>query len=419
MASIKLRKKQPRRTLEDIFAGPDEFGLLNVTPKTKILYKIEEIRFEEISTFIDKYGREPSATGNILEKGLARRLASFRINTELCKDLQFIDRYSLLMQDKSEEKHKKFELSNLSQENSNNTENSVSCLDDIFNSTTFISLNNGDSSIFEINHVKTIAERSSPDEIAQRKFCTDFYLFKSLFIDTLKKIHDGKVDVIPFSRGYQIEEGDMFIYSGNLVLVDEIGEYQVDERGRYNPRLRVIFDNGTESNLLLRSLSSGLYKDPHGRRIINDANSVVNKFNNINHKDKRSGQIYFVTSLSENPILKAVPNLLKIGYTEQTVEDRTKDSEKDKTFLEGPVRILSAFDCYNLNPRKFETLVHGVLQAQRLQLTLIGKDGKDYHPKEWFSVELETAKQVVQRIIDGSIVNYRMNNITGKLVSKK
>lgn len=420
MASIKLRGKQPRRTLDDIFAGPDEFGLLTVKPKTKTLGRIEEGRFEEINVFIEKNGREPSSDGDLPEKGLARRLASFRGNRELCEGLQSMDRHSLLKVSDMQEEDE-FELLSLPEEMAPDIEidHTHSSLEDILNSATFASLNSGDSSIFEMAHVKPTDERNSPDEIAQRKSCVDFYQFESLFRDTLKQIQDGTVHVIPFSREYQVEEGDMFIYSGSLVLVDEIGEYQEDEVGRYNPRLRVIYDNGTESNLLLRSLSRGLYKDSHGRRIVRDADSVIDKFNNVSHKDKRAGEIYFVTSLSDNPVLKAVPDLLKIGYTEQTVEERTRNAEKDTTFLEAPVRILGAFECYNLNPHKFETLVHGVLHAQRLQMTLTGKDGKTYHPKEWFSVDLETAKQVVQRIVDGSIVNYRMNNTTGKLVSKR
>lgn len=419
MASIKLRGTQPRRILDDIFAGPDEFGLLNVKSKAKSLGRIEEGRFEEINVFIDQNGREPNSDGDLSEKGLARRLASFRASKELCEALHVMDRHSLLQFEYRYEEAD-FELQRVAEESATyEIDQSATSIDDILNSSTFASLNNGDSSIYEMVHVKPIVERNAPDEVAQRKTCADFYHFESLFRNTLQQIRDGAVDVIPFSREYQIEVGDMFIYSGSVVLVDEIGEYQEDEGGRYNPRLRVIYDNGTESNLLLRSLGRGLYKDPHGRRIVRDADSVIDKFNNVSHKDKRAGEIYFVTSLSDNPALKAVPNLLKIGYTGQTVEDRTRNAEKDTTFLEAPVRILGAFECYNLNPHKFETLVHGVLHAQRLKMTLTGKDGKSYYPKEWFSVDLETAKEVVVRIIDGSIVNYRMNNTTGKLVSKR
>lgn len=122
--------------------------------------------------------------------------------------------------------------------------------------------------------------------------------------------------------------------------------------------------------------------------------------------------------LSENPDIKAIPNLIKIGYTENTVEERTKNAVKDPTFLEAPVKIVGAFECFNLNPNRFETLIHGVLHAQKLQMTLKSSVGKDYHPNEWFRVDLAIAKEVATRIVDGSIVQYRMNNTTGRLVKK-
>ncbi|MDY0207756.1 MAG: GIY-YIG nuclease family protein, partial [Pseudomonas sp.] len=136
------------------------------------------------------------------------------------------------------------------------------------------------------------------------------------------------------------------------------------------------------------------------------------------HKDKRAGQIYFVTTMSDNPALRAIPNLIKIGYTEQTVEERTKNAERDTAFLEAPVKILASMECYNLNPNKFESLIHGFLYAQRLRMTLVGRNGKSYHPNEWFSVSLEDAMEAARRIIDGSIVKYRMDNTTGRLVRK-
>src|SRR5690606_4971002 len=277
----------------------------------------------------------------------------------------------------------------------------ITSLDDIFASADFGELDQGDHGIFDIQHVPVVSDRETPDEIAQRRICEDFYEFEHIFRDLHEGLKTGTVQTVRFQQASQVSEGDAFIMEGVLCLIDKIGEHRVDGDGRYDPRLRVIYENGTESNHLLRSLAKRLYTDETGRRIVRSADSVEDAFNNISHRDKRAGQIYFVTTLSENPQLQAIPNLLKIGYTELTVEERTKNAVRDIAFLEAPIKILVSVECYNLNPNKFETLIHGFLHAQRLNITLNSRDGKTYRPREWFSVPLDTAREVVRRIIDG------------------
>jgi hypothetical protein len=421
MASIRLRSKQHRRTLDDIFTEPDEYGLLDDRPARQPVARIDQSRFEEINVFVDTHNREPSSDGDLSEKTLARRLAAFRNDSNLADSLKAFDKHGLLVSGSGDDESNDWELVYSPDSNDSLLEidESATSLDDIFNSDAFCALGgDSDNDIFQMTNVPAVDDKNRPDEIAQRKKCEDFYQFKSIFEKTQRNIDEGKVEAVTFARDSQIDVGDMFIYLGNLLLVDEVGEYEEDEKGRYNPRLRVIYDNGTESNILFRSLGRGLHKDPHSKRIIREADSVVDAFSNITHKDKRSGQIYFLRSLSENPAIKAFPNLVKIGYTENTVEERTKNAEKDPTFLEAPVKIVGAFECFNLNPNKFETLIHGVLHAQKLQMTLIAVDGRAYHPNEWFIVDLDTAKEVAKKIIDGSIVQYRMDNTVGKLVKK-
>ncbi|NLB11706.1 GIY-YIG nuclease family protein, partial [bacterium] len=296
----------------------------------------------------------------------------------------------------------------------------VTSLDDIFASAEFDVLDLGDTSIFEMTHVPSISEsdREQPDEVAQRRVCHDFDKFEHVFHRLHEELKTGVVTTVRFQQESNVAEGDAFIVEGVLCLIDEIGEYREDGEGRYNPRLRVIFENGTESNHLLRSLAKRLYMDDTGRRIVRGAESVEDAFNNISVKDKRTGQIYFVKSLSDNPALKSIPHLIKIGYTESTVEGRTKNAINDIAFLEAPVKIVASFECYNLNPNKFETLIHGFLYAQRLNVTLVSQDGRIYKPQEWFTVSLDTAIEVVERIIDGTIVNYRMDNTTNRIVKK-
>ncbi len=413
-----------RLSLDDIFSGPDEFGLLDVAFKAVSQNTpIEITNFEAINTFVDQYGRAPNQDGDLAEKLLARRLAGYQNNSDFHLALVPYDRYGLLalvneeIEEQSAELASSVLLNDEEQKNINPEE--VTSLDDIFSSAEFNELDLGDESLFDIKHIPAVMDREQPDVIAQRRVCEDFYQFESIFLEAQKGLKSGDMETARFQQSRTIEEGDILIMEGVLCLIDEIGEYRLDSTGRYDPRLRVIFENGTESNHLLQSLAKRLFADETGRRVIRSAESVVDAFNNITHKDKRAGQIYFVTTLSDNPVLKDISNLIKIGYTEQTVEERTKNAERDIAFLEAPVKILASIECYNLNPNKFESLIHGFLHAQRLKMTLVGKDGKTYNPREWFSVPLDTAREVVRRIIDGSIVHYRMDNTIGRMVRKK
>lgn len=425
-------KAATRPSLDDIFSGPDEFGLLNVKARrVSSNTGLEITSFEAISAFMDQHGRLPSDEGDLSEKLLARRLSSYQDNRDFHAILKPYDRHVLIPEIESEQEQASDLTFALAEPNSSAYEDTVdtvatvidaedvTSLDDIFASAAFDEIDFGDESIFDIQHVPTLADRTTPDEIAQRTVCHDFYEFEHIFRDLHEGLKNRSIETVRFQQSSRVQEGDAFIMEGVLCLIDKIGEYRLDSTGRYDPRLRVIFENGTESNHLLQSLAKRLFADETGRRIVRDADSVVDAFNNISHKDKRAGQIYFVTTLSDNPTLKAIPNLIKIGYTEQTVEERTKNAVRDIAFLESPVKILASIECYNLNPVKFEGLIHGFLHAQRLKVTLIGKNGKAYKPREWFSVPLDIAREVVRRIVDGTIVNYRMDNTACRLVRKE
>jgi len=448
MAAIRHDKNKAtnRPTLDDILNGPDEFGLLDVQARrVSRNAPLEVTNFEEISAFVDEHGRPPNQQGDLSEKLLARRLAGYQGNPALHDTLNPYDRHGLLnVADAAANETTSTSPAAVSADSDTVAPSpavagadskpsdaaadipkrsldaeEVTSLDDIFASAEFDELDLGDDSIFDIRHVPAVSDREQPDEIAQRTVCHDFYEFEHIFHDLHEGLKNGSIQTTRFQQSSTVQEGDAFIMEGVLCLIDKIGEYRLDSTGRYDPRLRVIFENGTESNHLLQSLAKRLFADETGRRIVRDAESVVDAFNNISHRDKRAGQIYFVSSLSDNPTLKAVPNLIKIGYTEQTVEERTKNAARDIAFLEAPVKILASIECYNLNPNKFETLIHGFLHAQRLKMTLTGRDGKAYNPREWFSVPLDTAREVVRRIIDGSIVQYRMDNTTNRLVQKR
>src|ERR1019366_8408059 len=94
-----------------------------------------------------------------------------------------------------------------------------------------------------------------------------------------------------FIKDASIEAGDFFILNGQLVYVDTVGESIKAPNGSSDARLRVIYANGTESNLLRRSLQRGLYKDENGRRLT-QANLGPLFDDSIEPDDIPSGTIY-------------------------------------------------------------------------------------------------------------------------------
>lgn len=158
--------------------------------------------------------------------------------------------------------------------------------------------------------------------------------------------------------------------------------------------------------------------DDTGRRIINNAEDFADFDTPSDQVKVRTGQLYIVRSLSTNPKIRDANNLYKIGFTTKTIEDRAYNSRNDIAFLELTVEVVLTAECYNLNPRGLEGVVHDFLYAQRLLVTLTSKDGMTYHPKEWFNVNINDAKRIIQLIIDGQLTNYRMDNTTGRLVAR-
>lgn len=191
---------------------------------------------------------------------------------------------------------------------------------------------------------------------------------------------------------------------GILLYVAQVGK-KFNEKGKVNARLRCIFDNGTESDMLLRSLSAELYKD--GRRVAENEDKLLGGLRVISDDDNETGFIYILKSLSSDPNIQNIPNLYKIGYSNIPVEERIKNAEQELTYLRAPVRIVSTFQCYNLNPQKFEQLVHNFFGKTCLNFDIFDEKGNRHTPREWFIVPLEIIEEAIEFIISGEIVDYR------------
>ncbi|MGM0987756.1 MAG: GIY-YIG nuclease family protein [Pseudomonadota bacterium] len=438
------REPLKQRTLEDIFAESDELGLLTVAPPRSSAPSADQrlvATLQGIEAFVNEHGREPQEDAKDLKEAtLAAHLAALRNDPAKVEGLAAWDTLGLLgasmgdavdvsrddqpaMSDGAGQEggSAATEGTSSSPEKATVSPDSVTSLDDIWDSDTLGLLSGGDESaesIFDLTHVPERNERDMPDEIAQRAHCKDFYRFESLFDQVREELREGDAEAVPFQMESQIDEGDMFVLNGMLCIADQVGTESVGAGRKFNPRLRVVFDNGTESNLLLRSLARALYKDETGRRILRP-DSTFDSMQGITHHDKRTGVIYILRSLSQDPALRGIRNLHKIGYTEKELYQRIAGAERQQTYLEAPVQVVTFFDCYNLDPRRFERLVHAMLHHQRVNVLLHSRDGSTYRPREWFDVELDTAREIVKRIVDGTIAQYRMDNTTGRLVKKR
>lgn len=270
-----------------------------------------------------------------------------------------------------------------------------------------------------LRHVRPHVEIKAAEEIAQRTPCTDFDRFKPLFEEAGAGLKTGAWMSKPFAKDASIELGNFFIIGGQIAYIAEMFEGAKTKDGRDNPRLRVIFDNQTESNLLLRSLSRSLYPDgntPVGRRLIRKDDGPL--FGNAAEPDDiETGTIYVLRSLSDHPFVAQHRELIhKIGVTGGKVETRIAGAERDATYLLANVDVVATYKLHNLNRTKLENIFHRLFGAAQLDLTLEDRFGNPVKPREWFLVPLHVIDEAVQRIRDGSITDLVYDPQTARLV---
>lgn len=259
-----------------------------------------------------------------------------------------------------------------------------------------------------LRHVRSRVEIKAAEEIANRTPCVDFDRFRSLFEDAGDGLKAGTWLSRPFAKDASIQLGDFFIIGGQIAYVAEILAATKTRDGRDNPRLRVIFDNHTESNLLLRSLSRSLYPDgnaPVGSRLIRRDDGPL--FGDTAEPDDiESGTIYVLRSLSSHPFVTEHRELIhKIGVTGGKVETRIAGAEKDATYLLAGVEVVATYRLHNLNRSRLEKIFHHLFGAVQLDLTIEDRFGNSVKPKEWFLVPLHVIDEAVQHIREGTITH--------------
>ncbi|MCU0212378.1 MULTISPECIES: GIY-YIG nuclease family protein [Pseudomonas] len=268
-----------------------------------------------------------------------------------------------------------------------------------------------------LRHVRSSIEKRAAEEIADRTPCTDFDRFQPLFELAERDLKSDVRKTLRFGRDASIEAGNYFIVGGQLAYVAEIGETIKAPNGESDARLRVIYANGTESNLLRRSLQRALYKDDTGRRVTDPDMGPL--FGNAPEPDDiESGTIYVLRSLSSHPFVAEHRELIhKIGVTGGKVEARIAGAEKDATYLLADVEVVATYKLHNLNRTRLENIFHRLFGAAQLDLTIEDRFGHPVKPREWFLVPLNVIDEAVERIRDGSIIDVAYDPQTARLVS--
>ncbi|WP_254656505.1 GIY-YIG nuclease family protein [Roseovarius sp. 217] len=273
------------------------------------------------------------------------------------------------------------------------------------------------SPLTELKHVRSTAEKKAADEVANREKCEDFATFKPLFEQVQKELDSGLRETRPFEMKAEIEKGRFFIVSGQKAYVADKGETITNEQGRTDARLRVIFDNGTESNMLMRSLQRALNKDDAGRRITDQSAGPLFSDQTIDG-DEASGTIYVLRSKSDHPLVAENRDLVhKIGVTNMSVEKRIAGAHLQPTFLMANVEVVATYELYNINRTKLENLIHRIFEPARLEIEIMDRFGRPVIPREWFLVPIFAIKDAVERIKDGTISGYVYDPKQARLVS--
>jgi hypothetical protein len=355
--------------------------------------------FEDIQRFVTLHGRIPQygEDKDIFERLYAVRLDRLR-QQEACRTLLVaLDHQGLLNAEGVAESGGEYELSD------------EELLAELANTTP-------DSSIQTLHHVRTSAEKRDVDEVAQRDRCEDFERFQPLFERVQQELKSGLRETRPFIRQAGIEQGHWFILGGQTVYVAEVGDAIKAPNGENDARLRVIYANGTESNLLRRSLQRALYKDEAGRRI-SDPDPAPLFADSLEPDDIDSGTLYVLRSLSSHPFVAEHRELIhKIGMTGGRVETRIAQAAHDATYLLAEVEVVATYKLAGIRRSKLEALFHRLFSPAQLDLTIQDRFGHPVKPREWFLVPLPVIDEAVRRILDSSMTDLVYDPRTARLV---
>lgn len=377
--------------LAGLFEGPDS-DLFKPAPKRHLVTKDERLvsSFEQINEFVYKNNRTPNEQANdIIEAMLGHMLNVIKVDKKKVEALAEYDEFGLFESEKAPES-----LEELFAEDSDLFKNS----NDIFNVGKLP--NNGQKRVVENGWTP-----------AERVRCPDFEsTYEKLFKNEQNLLSKKQKTFSKFTTISQLKPEDFYVYEGQMCYVVNFGEIERKAGGYSQQRMLVIFENGTMSKMFRRSLAQRLY-EPSGFVVVDTIQHFKENENNA------VGYIYVLRSKSDNTAIQDIKDLYKIGMTEDTVENRIANAEKDPTYLMAPVEIVDTYKVTgDYKTQKVEALIHRFFADAKVTLTVIDKDSKEYSPNEWYSVPIGVIREAIDLLNTGDIINFVYDSEKQKIV---
>lgn len=356
--------------------------------------------FEEIQKFVEERGRVPShgEGKDIFERIYAVRLEQISRQAECRELVQPLDHQGILRA---------------------HNDNSLTA-DNLDDDELLDALGVGTQpkeSLQALNYVRPSSEIRAAEEIANRETCEDFEKFEPIFDQVKQDLQAKRRELIVCEDKSQVNIGDLFVVQGQTAFIVDADDLFLNDEGREDRRLRVIFDNGTQSRMLRRSFQKRLWEDHTARRITNPSDLGPLFSNEAGKGDLESGLLYVLRSKSTHPDIAKNRELIhKIGFTTSRAERRVADAENQATYLLAKVDVVATYKLYNINPNKLENLIHRFFEPAKLDIEINDRFGKPFRPREWFLVPLGIIEEAIQRLQDGTIVDHIYDPVELRIV---
>lgn len=382
--------------IEDAFQrllDSDIDGLLNAPEKPRKITSSDRLEraFLEVVEFRRNHDRIPSSTTReVAERKLGARLDGILANEERIEALKHLDEFDLL-----------------------EAPAAPSSIDDLIENDD-LDLLGDETGLLDVSDLPARKSPAEDFDVAKRKKAADFDNFEHLFKSKHAELAGGDAKLVPFPGQQYIVEGSFFVLNGVMLFIADVGEPEYKKstiRENRRERLRVIFENGTESSMYRQSLGNRM-----GER---DGLAVVQtSFESVLADDVATGYVYVLRSLSDDPQIANTPDLYKVGFSRGPVEKRIARAEYEPTYLMAPVEVIASYRTYNLKTSSLEHLLHRLFAAARLRVSQVGKDGRTYEPSEWFRVPLPVINQAIDLITSGEIVDYVYEPALQRLIER-